>query len=112
MQHTPDSCHHKRKTTSLQGEDALTSSHCKTINNNQEVKVGSSILSKTLPSPQVPNCPASKTIRHPTPANAPLSDVTKSILHCPEVQLPPVTSPHNVAEVRDIMVLKRAFPDS
>ena len=62
---TPASCHSKRKTASLKGEDALTSSHSKTINNNQEVRVGSSIHSKTLPSPKVPNFPASKTIRHP-----------------------------------------------
>ena len=96
---TPASCHDKRKTTSLKGEDTLTSSHCKTITNNQEVKVCSSIHSKSLPL-----CP--------TPANAPLPGITKSILCHPEVQSPPVTSPHNVAQVWDIMVLKRAFPDS
>ena len=68
----PDSCHGKRKTiVPKKGEEALTSSHCKTINTNQEVKVGCSILSKTLPLPQVPNSPAFKTIRCPTPANAP-----------------------------------------
>ena len=38
--------------------------------------------------------------------------ITKSIPHHPEVQSPQVTSPHNVAQVWDIMVLKRAFPDS
>ena len=108
----PDSPHGKRKTTFLKGEEALTSSHCKTTSNNQEVKVGNSILSKTLPSPQVPNSPASKTIRCPTTANAPPLSFTKSNLCCPEVQSPLVNSPHNVAQVRDIMVLKRAFPDS
>ena len=106
----PASCHGKRKTTSFQGEEVLTSSHCKTISNNLEVKVGSSILSKTLPLPQAPNPPASKTIRWPTPANAPLPGITKSILCHPEVQSPQVTSPHIVPQ--DIMVLKRAFPDS
>ena len=50
---TPASCCSKRKTASLKGEDALTSSHSKTINNNQEVKVGSSIHFKTLPPLQV-----------------------------------------------------------
>ena len=109
---TPQPATVARATTSLQGEDALTSSHCKTINNNQEVTVGSSILSKTLPLPQAPNSPASKTIRCPTLANAPLPSITKSILCHPEVQSLPVTSPHNVAQVQDIMVLKRAFPDS
>ena len=67
----PDSHHGKRKTMFPKGEEALTSSHCKTNSSNQEVKVGNSILSKTLPSPQVPNSPASKTIRCPTLANVP-----------------------------------------
>ena len=67
----PDSCHGERETKFPKGEEALISSHCNTISSNQEVKVGNSILSKTLPSPQVPNSPAFKTIRHPTPANAP-----------------------------------------
>ena len=67
----PDSCHGKRKTTFPKGEEALTSSHCKTTSSNQEVKVGNYILSKTLQSPQVPNSPSSKTIRCPTPANPP-----------------------------------------
>ena len=67
-----DSCHGKRKTTVLsKGEEALTSSHSKTTSATEEVKVGSSIHSKTIPSPQVPNSPASKTIRHPTPAILP-----------------------------------------
>ena len=109
---TPASCCGKRKTTCLQGEDTLTSSHSKTINNNQEIKVGSSIHSKTLPSPQAPNSPASKTIRCPTLANAPLPSITKSILCHPEVQSPLVTSHHSVAQVWGIMVFKRAFPDS
>ena len=112
-QQSPNSHCGKRKTTvPNKGEEALTPSHCKTINTNQEVKVGSSLLSKTSPLPQVPNSPASKTIRHPTLANAPLPSVTKPILYSPKVQSPPVTSPHNVSQVRDIMVLKRAFPDS
>ena len=42
----------------------------------------------------------------------PPPSITKAILCHPEVQSPPVTSPHNVAQVWDIMVLKRAFPDS
>ena len=109
----PASCHGKRNTTVLnKGKETLTSSHCKTTNTNQEVKVGSSLLSKTLQSPQAPNSPASKTIRHPTLANAPFPSITKSILCCPEVQSPLVTSPHNVSQVQDIMVFKRAFPDS
>ena len=108
----PDSHHGKRKTTVPKGEEALTSSHCKTINTNQEVQIGTSILSKTLPSPQVPNSPTSKTIRHPTLANAPLPSITKSILCCSEVQSPLVTSAHNVSQVQDIMVLNRTFPDS
>ena len=109
----PDRHHGKRKTTAPnKGEEALTSSHCKTTNTNQEVKVGSSILSKTLPLPQAPNTPASKTIRQPTLVNAPLPSITKSILCHPEVQLSLVTSPHNVSQVQDIMVLRRAFPDS
>ena len=68
----PDSQCGRRKTTVLnKGEEVLTSSHFKATNINQEVKVGSSILSKTLPSHQVPNSPASKTIRGPTLENAP-----------------------------------------
>ena len=109
---TPASCHGKRKTTSLKGEDVLTSSHSKTINNNQEVKVGSSIHSKTLPSPQVPNSPASKTIRHPTLANAPSPVLPSPFCTALRCSHPPVTFPHNVAQVQDIMVLKKAFPDS
>ena len=61
-------------------------------------------------SPKEPNSPASKTIRCSTLAIPP--SITKSILCHPEVQSPPVTSPHSVSQVRDIMVLKRAFPDS
>ena len=72
----PDSCCGERKTTFPKGEEALISSHCKTISSNQEVKVGNSILSKTLPSPQAPNSPASKTIRCPTLANAPFPALT------------------------------------
>ena len=121
-----DNCHGKRKTTVLnKGEEALTSSHSKTTSAEEaltsnhfkttsatkEVKVGSSIYSRTIPLPKVPIFPASKTIRHPILAIPPPS-VTKSILHCPEVQSPPVTSPHNISQVRDIMVLERAFPDS
>ena len=77
-----------------------------------EVKVGkgNSIHSRTIPSPKEPNSPASKTIRCSTLAIPP--SITKSILCHPEVQSPPVTSPHSVSQVRDIMVLKRAFPDS
>ena len=74
---------------------ALTSSHSKTINNNQEVKVGSSILSKTLPSPQVPNSPASKTIRCPTLANAPfpaLPSPFSATLRCNHPQWLPFTT--------------------
>ena len=45
----PDNCHGKRKTTVLnKGEEALTSSHSKTISTNKEVKVGISLLYKTF----------------------------------------------------------------
>ena len=109
----PDNCCGKRKTTVLsKGEEALTSSHSNTNSATKEVKVGSSIYSKTIPSPQVPNSPAPKNIRCPTLAIPPTSSITKSILCCPEVQSPLVTSPHNISQVWDIMVLKRAFPDS
>ena len=47
----PNSHCGKGKITVPKGEEALTPSLCKTINTNQEVKVGSSVLSKTLPSP-------------------------------------------------------------
>ena len=47
----PDSHCGKRKTTFPKGEEALTSSHCKTTSSIQEIKVGNSILSKTLQSP-------------------------------------------------------------
>ena len=67
----------KRKTTVLcKGEEALTSGHSKTTRASKEVKVGSINHSNTIslpkgifnhshtiPSPQAPNSPASKTIR-------------------------------------------------
>ena len=108
----PDNYCGKRKTTVLtKGEEALTSSHSKTTSATKEVKVGSSIYPRTIPPPKVPNSLASKTIRHSTLAIPPPS-ITKSILCCPEVQSLPVTSSHNISQVWDIMVLKRAFPDS
>ena len=106
------SCHGKRKTTSLQGEDALTSSHCKTINTNQEVKVCTSILSKTLPLPKAPTSPASKILGTPLQQMPPFPALPSPFFHHPEVQSPLMTSPHNVAQGRDIVVLKRGFPDS
>ena len=85
----PDDCHGKRKTTVLnKGEEALVSSlsrtssaenevkssHYKTISATTEVKVGrgNSVHSRTIPLPKAPNSPASKTIRHSTPAIPPL----------------------------------------
>ena len=107
----PDDHHGKRKTTVLnKGEEtqnsniSMTSStentpkstHYKTISATTEVKVGkgNSIHFRTIPWPKAPNSPASKTIRHSTLAIPP-PGITKSILCCPEVQSPPVTSPHN-----------------
>ena len=95
-------------------EDTPKSTAYKTISAATKVKVGQGISNhfKTIPLPKAPNSPASKTIRCSTPAISPTPGITKSILHCPEVQSPPVTPPHNISQVWDIMVLKRAFPDS
>ena len=60
----------------------------------------------------MPNSPASKTIRCPTLVIPLTPGITKSILHHSEVQSPPVSSPHNISQVWDIMILKRTFPDS
>ena len=125
----PDDHGGKRKTTVLDkgeetrssylsktssAEDTPKSTAYKTISATTKVKVGQGISNhfKTIPLPKAPNSPASKTIRCSTPAISPTPGVTKSILHCPEVQSPPVTPPHNISQVWDIMVLKRAFPDS
>ena len=66
---TPASCHGKRKTTSLKGEEMpLTSSLSRTISDQQEGKVGKTNHFKTLKPPQAPNSP----YRCPTLANTPL----------------------------------------
>ena len=98
----PDNCRGKRKITVLnKGEEALTSSHSKTISTEdavksnhfkttsatKEVKVGSSIYSRTIPPPQVPNSLASKTIRCSTLAIPPSQHYQSIICH-PEVQSP------------------------
>ena len=113
----PDNCHGKRKTTVLcKGEEALTSSHSKTasaedavksshyktISATKEVKVGKAIL--YIPGPFLH--PRHLIPLLPRPLGAPLWQFP------PEVQSPLVTSPHNTSQVWDIMVLKRAFPDS
>ena len=103
----------KRKTASLKGEEMpLTSSHSRTIGKHQEAKVGKINHYKTLNPSQVLNFPSCKTIRHPTLANTPLPTIPKPFLCHPKVQSLPVTSPRDVAQIWDIMVLKRAFPDS
>ena len=124
----PDDCCGKRKTTVLNKvEEALVSSlsrtsstektekstHSKTISATTEVKVGkgNSIHFRTIPLPKVPNSLLPRPLGTPLQQFPPPS-ITKSILHCPEVQSPLVTSPHNVSQVWDIKVLKRAFPDS
>ena len=125
----PDDCRGKRKTTVLDKGEETRSSYLsktssteitpkstadKTISAATKVKVGQGISNhfKTIPLPKAPNSPSSKTIRHSTLAISPTPGITKSILCRPEVQSPLVTSPHNISQVRDIMVLKRAFPDS
>ena len=109
---TPVSCHGMRKTTSLKDEDkAVISSHYKTTSPKGEDKVAISSHFKTTRCAILSISPLQDhKVHHSVKCPSPMAP--KPILCCPEMESPPATSPHSTVLVQDIIVLKRAFPDS